>query len=467
MSNKHRQRKRLPSWFKKIYQLTSEEAQSMGRKSAKMSEDNPQLLIKTSVGFMDEARRLLSLNKVKRMFGLGTELFGAAAPFLDNPTWWNATKSLFAMGKCLVEDVEVWSEDYFSSDNWVEPYNADFNQTLVKVFQQFPFERIKTSDENVYIRMCILPNGCKVGWTYTTRMNIVDHIYVEAHRLDEARQQIKQLLWEQFSGKSLVMRRNVRSTLGDDARVVFEVDDAFESKLSRRARELSNMLCNPLQEGISRSIMFYGPPGTGKSTLARTIVELMNLRSFRIRIGDLGGIENSTLFEAINIFEPDAIILDDFDRSTIQATLLETLEFFQQRVKLVITTVNNLKKLDKALLRPGRVDMIERVEKMDGDIVKHILGEYEDAYDIVKNWPIAYINEYVKRRKFMSTEEAADSIKELSKRVRAAELYDDSTHNDLRSMLLAIKNDPGFDDEIDDDIVEGAGEEVCADSDEW
>lgn len=438
----------------------------MGRKSAKMSEDDPRLMIESELAFMDEAKRFLSLNKVKRMFGLGTELFTAAGPFLENPTWWNATKSLFSMGKCLVEDVEVWSNEFFSSDDWVEPYSTDFNQTLVKVFQHFPFEKIKTSEENSYIRMCTLPNGCKVGWTYTSRLNIVDHIYVETERLDEARAEIKRLLWEQFDGKSLVMRKNTRMSVNDEARVIFEIDDAFESKLSKRARELSTLLRKPLDEDISRSIMFYGPPGTGKSTLARTIIELMNLRSFRIRIGDLGGLDNSTLFEAINIFEPDAVILDDFDRSTAQASLLETLEFFQQRVKLVITTVNNLKKLDKALLRPGRVDMIERVEKMDSEIVKHVLGEYGDAYAMVKDWPIAYINEYVKRRQFMPAEEAADSVKELTRRVRDVELYDDSNHNDLRNMLLALKSDPRFSTDIDDDVVKGAGEEACADPDD-
>jgi len=285
-------------------------------------------------------------------------------------------------------------------------------------------------------------------------LQTVDHIYAETERLDEARECIKQLLWDRFKGKSLVMRRSNRVSIsGDDSRVTFEVDDVFESKLSKRAAELSEELKRPLEEGVSRSIMFYGPPGTGKSTMARTIVERMGLRSFRIRIADLGQLENSTLFEAINIFEPDAVILDDFDRSHNQASLLETLEFFHQKVKLVITTVNNRRALDDALLRPERIDILELVDHMDEEVVKHVLGPYVDGYDLVKGWPIAFIGEYVKRRKYMSVEGAAESVKELTRRVADLKGYRDESGDDMKRMMrlmkLAAKNVAPDDDDID------------------
>ena len=413
----------------------------MGKKAARMSNEDPELEIVSGATLLEEVRRYLSVGKVKRAFSLGTELFGAATPFLEKPTWWNAGRAAFSMGKVMVEDVEVWADDYFGGDEWTEPYSADFNQTLLHVLQRFPYERIKTAEENCFVRVCSLPNDLKVGWTYRGRLQTVDHIYVQTERLSEAREFIKTLLWEQFKGKSLVMRRNNRIVLnGDDARVIFEVDDAFESKLSKRATELSVQLKRPLEADVSRSIMFYGPPGTGKSTLARTIVDLMKLRSFRIRIGDLGGLDNSTLFEAINIFEPDAVILDDFDRANGQAQLLETLEFFQQKVKLVITTVNDRRQLDEALMRPGRIDMLECIDKMDEEVVKHVLGEFMDGYELVKDWPIAFIDEYVKRRTFMSKDEAAESVKELTLRVRELEHYrDDGINPDMARMWKLLQ----------------------------
>jgi len=405
-------------------------------------EENPALMKDELLTVVDEVKAFLSLSKVKHAFQLGTELFGAAAPFIEKPTWWNAAKAAFSMGKALVEDVEVYSEDYFSGDEWTEPYNTDFNQTLLHVLQKLPYERIKTSVENSFVRVTTLPDGSKAGWSYVSdKMQLVDHIYVETARVEEARACIKQMLWNQFQGKSLVMRKNNRMVLsGDEARVIFEVDDAFESKLSRRAKEFSEYLKRPLNAGVSRSVMFYGPPGTGKSTLARTIVELMNLRSFRIRIGDLGGLDNSTLFEAINIFEPDAVILDDFDRASAQAQLLETLEFFQQKVKLVITTVNNRYDLDEALLRPGRIDELLLIDKMDEDVVRHVLGEYADGFALVKDWPIAFIEEYVVRRTYLSKEAAAESVRELALRVDSLEKYRvGPSDDDLTRMLGAIK----------------------------
>lgn len=427
-------------WKELNWGTPKDDAPMAKRRIAKMSDDDETLLQSENTDFFSDVRRYLSVSKVKRMFTLGTELFSAASPFLDKPTWWNAGKTAFAMGKVMVEDVEVWADDYFGGDEWSEPYSSDFNQTLLHVLQKFPYERIKTAEDNTFVRLCTMPNGVRAGWTYTGRTQSVDRIYVETERLQDARDYIKQLLWEQFKGKSLVMRRNNHVTLqGDEARVIFEVDDAFESKLSKRASEFSEQLKRPLSEGVSRSIMFYGPPGTGKSTMARTIVELMNLRSFRIRIADLGGLDNSTLFEAINIFEPDAVILDDFDRANGQAQLLETLEFFQQKVKLVITTVNNRNQLDDALMRPGRIDILELVDKMDEEVIKHVLGPYVDGYNIVKDWPVAFISEYVKRRTYMSVTEAADSVKELTRRVAELSGYRDDHHDDMKSMMKLMK----------------------------
>lgn len=413
---------------------------NMGKKRiASMAEEDPSLMTGDGTGFYDEVRRYLSVGKVKRMFSLGTEIFAAASPFLEKPTWWNAGKVAFSIGKVMVEDVEVWADDYFGGDEWTEPYSSDFNQTLLHVLQRFPYERIKTTEDNTFVRVCTMPNGVKAGWTYSGRLQTVDRIYVQTDRVDDAKAFIKKTLWEQFKGKSLVMRKNNRVVMtGDEARVIFEIDDAFESKQSARATALATQLKRPLDAHVSRSIMFYGPPGTGKSTMARTIIELMGLRSFRIRIADLGGLDNSTLFEAINIFEPDAVILDDFDRAHGQAQLLETLEFFQQKVKLVITTVNNRKALDDALLRPGRIDILELVDKMDEEVVLHVLGEFKDGFDIVKDWPIAFISEYVKRRTYMSLDEAAESVKELTLRVRDMVGYKDEDNDELKKMTRVI-----------------------------
>lgn len=399
-------------------------------------------MVNTEAPFLRQVQLYLSSTRVKRLFVLGTELFGAMSPFLEKPTWWAGAQSIFGMGKIMVEDSEVWSEDYFATSEWCEAYSSDFTQTLLSVLVRHPYERFKTSEEHTFIRICTLPGGIRCGWTYRGRQQNVERIYVDAQHLDAARAYIKAQLWEQFSGKSLLMRKSDRSgmfTSRAEEHIIFEIDDDFQSKLSARAVSYAEYLKRPLAEGVSRSVMFYGPPGTGKSTLARTIVELMGLRSFRIRISDLQSLDNGTLFEAINIFEPDVVIMDDFDRAHAQGDLLETMEFFQEKVKLIFTTVNNRGRLETALKRPGRIDELVCIDKMDAEVVHHVLDEYDDAFELVKDWPIAFINEYVKRRKFMDPDEASRSMVELTERVNELSGDDDEDHRDINRMMVLLE----------------------------
>jgi SpoVK/Ycf46/Vps4 family AAA+-type ATPase len=283
----------------------------------------------------------------------------------------------------------------------------------------------------MYTIRIIEHKGLKFGYIHSSRNRAASGVYVETEKLGEAREEIKKLLWDTYKDASLIMRCNRKIVLADnETRIVFEPDNVFESMASKRAEDYSRYMQKCLDAGVPRSVMFYGPPGTGKSTIARTIIDMLNLRSFRIRVEDVGNIETSTIFEAIEIFQPDAIILDDFDRSHTQASLLETLEFFKYRVKLVIATVNNRNLLDEAILRPGRFDELIEVKQMDEEVVKKILGEtMADAFEVVKDWPIAFVQEYTKRRMFMTPEEAEDSTRELAQRVKRLEKYDDDEPN--------------------------------------
>jgi SpoVK/Ycf46/Vps4 family AAA+-type ATPase len=263
--------------------------------------------------------------------------------------------------------------------------------------------------------------------------HVPEGIYVETDKLERAQVIIKNLLWKRYKqASSLVMKMNKRRN-ASDAYISFETDDTIQSLPSERGTSYAKYLKRCVEANVARSVMLYGPPGTGKSTLARTLIKNLGFRSFRIRVEDIDSLENSTLFEAINIFEPDAIILDDFDRSFNQSALLETLEFFQHHVKLVIATVNDKDKLDEALLRPGRFDELILVDKMDDAVIKHTLGDYVDEYEHVKMWPIAFVVEYVKRRRFMDPAEAQESMIELANRVKRLEKY--TNKNDIDVLL--------------------------------
>lgn len=388
---------------------------------------------------VQEVRDFANRPQVKRMLSLGVEMFNAVQPVIDKPSWWTVGRSIASVSKVLVTGMEVDADAFFGTDDWTLPFSNDFSTTILKVLHKMPHKVMKTSEEGIQIRTVELGNGVMAGWSHNTKFNSAYHVYVQTERLAEARKLIKDMLWKQFSGDSLVMRMNHRGfgASRDEARVIFEVDDTFLTLPSENSVKYTAYLNRCLEAGVSRSLMLYGPPGTGKSTLARTLVKDLSLRSFRVRIEDVSSFDSGTLFEAIQIFEPDAVILDDLDRARGQASLLEVLEFFQNRVKLVVATVNDRDELDEALLRPGRFDELVEVDRMDEGVVKHVLGErFADGFETVKAWPIAFIHEYVKRRRFMTEAEAATATVELADRVRRLQSY--RAEDDLSRMSAAV-----------------------------
>lgn len=369
-------------------------------------------------------RDVFNIGKVKRVFRLGTELVNAASPFLEKRTPLSALHAALSIGKVIVDDMEIWPDDFFN-ENWECPYPRDFNKIILGALANKPYKVIRTSEESVVIYMVTLED-VRVGYIINTKNDMVDKIYIEVDKVARAKELIKTELWKILKDDNIVLRHVRRGGDYENGNVTLDVDDAFRPMPSKRAEEYSVYLKKCIDAGVPRSVLLYGPPGTGKSTMARTIVDKLQMKSFRIRVEDIAQLEMSSVFEAINIFEPDAVILDDFDRCGDQAQLLETLEFFQRHVKLVVATVNNKNRLDEAILRPGRFDELLQVKQMDEDVVKTVLGaDHIDAFDIVKDWPVAFIQEYVKRRRFMNSEEAALSVKELARRVARLAKYDD------------------------------------------
>jgi DNA polymerase III delta prime subunit len=377
----------------------------------------------------DIVRDFFNVGRVKKLFRMGTDIFSAVSPFVEKRTLLSGVQAAFEVGKIFVDDLEVWHDNFFD-DRWDNPYPFSFNKVVIKALSNKSFKVIKTSDEGITIRK-IKIEDVTFGYVFNSKTNEPGIIYVEIEKIPKAKEIIKKELWRTMKGKNIVLRNVKRPSNRDVDALVLEADDAFRSIPSKMSHEYSVYLQKCIAASVPRSVMLYGPPGTGKSTMARTIVENLGMKSFRIRVEDIGDIETSTIFEAINIFEPDAVIFDDFDRSNSQESLLEILEFFQRHVKLVLATVNNKSHLDEAILRPGRFDELIQVKQMDSEVIKSMLGEANiDAYDIVKDWPIAFIQEYVKRLRFMSPEEAKDSVKELAKRVDRLKKYDDDDSSD-------------------------------------
>lgn len=413
----------------------------LNRRVATLMDEQDDFDVETNKTFFDHFKETINSTKFRNMIRIGSELFEAVSPLVEKQTGWNYARALASCAKIVIDDIEIYPEEYFQSDDWIQPYSDDFNQTILNAISRFPCRTIRTGAEGVVIKIVDL-NGAKVGYAFNTKLNSVDHFYVETSRLKKAQREIKNVLWSLYKDHNLVVKQTAAKTTNDVDRVSFEIDDAFQSLPSKKASEYSSYLKRCIDANVNRSVLFYGPPGTGKSTMARTIIDNLNMRSFRIRVEDIRNLENSTIFEAISIFQPDAVIIDDLDRSHSQDSLLETLEYFQRHIKLVIATVNDRRSLDEAILRPGRFDELIFVGSMDPEIVMHVLGaDNSSAFNLVKDWPIAFINEFVKRRRFMNEAEAFKSTQELAHRVKRLERYNDVDQVELMTQLSSVTSD--------------------------
>lgn len=329
----------------------------------------------------------------------------------------------------LAEGNEVYPWDYF--DDWSMLFSKDFILLVASIVKEYEYEDV-VSDENGIVRIHNV-EGYKVGYQLNKKFNDrTTAIFTRPEYQEEVGVLIRKKIWELFRKSSVTVRRN-RNILvpSNEDYMIVEPDEHFKPLSSELASAKASFYERCGEIGMNRALLLYGPPGTGKSTMARSIIDKLGYRSMRIRLNDLQSMDGPLLAECIRMFEPEALIFDDLDRAVNQSDLLETLEVFHDKLKLVIATANNTAKFDKAVLRPGRFDDIELITKLDEKVIKNVLGDDNlDLYDTVKDWPIVFIEDIKKRRLIMTPEEAESSVKELASRVAYIQTADDMTVSD-------------------------------------
>lgn len=125
-----------------------------------------------------------------------------------------------------------------------------------------------------------------------------------------------------------------------------------------------------LQRGIPyrRGYMLYGTPGSGKSSFICAIAGHLGYNIAMLNLNE-SGLTDDRLALAMTTVPPETIVvLEDVDAafsesSTISFSgLLNTLDgVVASEERLVFMTTNYVELLDPALIRPGRVDLIEEV----------------------------------------------------------------------------------------------------------
>jgi SpoVK/Ycf46/Vps4 family AAA+-type ATPase len=110
------------------------------------------------------------------------------------------------------------------------------------------------------------------------------------------------------------------------------------------------------------------------------------------------------------------MILDDLDRVHAGGELLHFLELAARRCKLLIASANCADNMMGAALRPGRFDDVVRVERLDREVLRRLLGSDEDLCERLSTLPVAYLAEFLKRRRVLGRAVALAELEELSAR---------------------------------------------------
>ena len=159
-------------------------------------------------------------------------------------------------------------------------------------------------------------------------------------------------------------------------------------KQFRDNEDVYNSIGVPFRTGI----MLYGPPGTGKSSTASVIANELRMNLYYI---SLKGMDDETLINAASRIPANSlVILEDIDvcksvqdreatessnnqDAVSMSAMLNVLDGFQSPPGVVfIMTTNRIDVLDKAIIRPGRVDLLEEVGFLDDYQLRSMVEYY-------------------------------------------------------------------------------------------
>lgn len=187
-----------------------------------------------------------------------------------------------------------------------------------------------------------------------------------------------------YRGRNIVVKKN-----GEDSRMELEI---IENKatdliiLNKNTRlVVDNFVLGSLEEGGKRTFLFTGNYGNGKTEIAcqvgREAVERHNMSFFYVK--------DATLFEEVLVqsmkYQPCIIFLEDIDeiaagdqRDASMNSILNTLDGVQTKGNNITTifTTNHPERINSALRRPGRIDLVVEFTNPDEYSKMEIMRRY-------------------------------------------------------------------------------------------
>lgn len=213
------------------------------------------------------------------------------------------------------------------------------------------------------------------------------------------RYDIKKSHWAK---KGTLQKRN-ESTLiinDDDMKKLFEdVDDFVESIETYRECGIP----------YKRNYLFCGKPGTGKTSLVNVLANKTMRSIYTVSFGSnftdadlISACDSINDKAAILVFEDIDCVINNRNINAINnninlatfLNILDGLHVSNENGLIIIITTNFVEKLDTAMTRAGRIDMILEFKSMTDNQIIKLIDLYHNKFNIVLDSEI--INEVIK-----------------------------------------------------------------------
>lgn len=305
---------------------------------------------------------------------------------------------------------ESTPHSFFTNKRWAPTFAVSFHTFLVSLIEQTNGKKIRTVKNNGSTHAMVAEiEGALFGWVTTNER--VEGFYTTIETAEAVMKSLEKMFWERFpDGRVVVSIENERLSIKED------VSHSAFIKF-KKCEEYASYIRKFHDGGMARSLLFYGPPGSGKSNLVKGITASLNSKC--MRFNNLSDMTSSFVAEILRTVDPDCIILEDIDHMDNEeiTDLLDKVEDFNNQKKLVFATANEVAKLDNALLRPGRFNETIEIKRLDDEVLVSLVGNDSELFELVKDFPVAFTVELMKRIKILGKEEALKSIADIHDRI--------------------------------------------------
>ncbi|KAE8680415.1 hypothetical protein F3Y22_tig00111390pilonHSYRG00164 [Hibiscus syriacus] len=260
-------------------------------------------------------------------------------------------------------------------------------------------------DVNQTIRDVFL--GARVTWTIEKSEKDGPRVLVLRLRKKDRRRILRPYLQHILSvagdisqrKKGLKLCMNVSSSSGENGRwssvpfnhpasfdtVVMDIDSKNEVKADLETFLKSKQFYHRLGRVWKRSYLLYGPSGTGKSSFVAAMARFLNFDVYDIDLSEVSD-DSDLKMLLLQTTSKSMIVVEDLDRFLMgkcrDVSLSGILNFIDGIIsccgeeRVMVFTMNSKEEVDRAVLRPGRIDVHVQFPLCDFSSFKNLASNY-------------------------------------------------------------------------------------------